>query len=101
MRSNSGLSVCGAVFDSKLSRGALAFAEFHLAVAAPVLAQTLQVEEITCFDRLDWIEISQSGERHAERSLIEHGDASVTTAKREEWKQGIAFCAAIACFLHW
>jgi hypothetical protein len=78
----------------------LAFAESLLAIAAPVLTQTLQVEEITRLGHLDWIEISQSGDSHAERSLIDSDDASVTAAKREEWKQGVALCAAVARFLH-
>jgi hypothetical protein len=74
----------GAVFHSELSRGALAFAESFLVIAASVLTQTLRVEEITRLGHLDWIDISQNGETHAERSLIDSGDASVTTAQREE-----------------
>jgi hypothetical protein len=77
----------GSVFHSELSRGILVFAESFLAIAAPVLTQTLRVEEITCLGHLDWIEISQNGETHAERSLIDSGDVSVTAAQREEWRQ--------------
>jgi hypothetical protein len=72
------------VFGSKLSRGALGFAESLLAIAALVLTQTLEVEEITRLGHLNWIKVSHSDDRHAERSLINSGDTSVTAAKREE-----------------
>jgi hypothetical protein len=76
MRSNPAFSACGAVFGPELSRGALVFAESLLAIAAPGLTQKHRVEKITLLGHLDWIEISQSGETHAEGSLINSGDAS-------------------------
>jgi hypothetical protein len=63
VKSNPALSACGAVFGSEISRGALAFAESLLAIAAPGLTQKLRVEEITHLGHLDWIEVSQSGEK--------------------------------------